>query len=120
MRSRPRPKRYVRKLESRKPCVHGPSGVELRPYQVILRPIITEKGTHQASRYNAYTFMVSMQADKNQIKAAIEELFPVRVERVRTLIRKGKSARYRQIVGTMPDWKKAIITLHEDDRIEFI
>ena len=60
MRSRPRPKRYVRKLTSRKPCVHGESGIELRPHQVILRPLVTEKGTHQSTRHNAYTFEVNV------------------------------------------------------------
>ncbi len=119
MRARPRPKRYVRKLQNRKPCVHGPSGVELRPHQVILRPLVTEKGTHQSTRYNAYTFMVALIADKNEIKAAVETLFNVRVEAVRTQIRKGKMARFRSSIGKQPDWKKAVVTLHEDDRIEF-
>ena len=119
MRTRPRPKRYVRKLEARQPCVHGPSGVELRPHQVILRPLVTEKGTHQSTRYNAYTFMVSLIADKNQIAAAVETLFNVRVEKVRTQIRKGKLARFKQIMGKQSDWKRAIVTLHEEDRIEF-
>ena len=119
MRARPRPKRYVRKLESRKPCVHGKPGVELRPHQVILRPLVTEKGTHQSTRYNAYTFMVAPIANKTQIKEAVEAMFNVRVEAVRTLIRKGKVARFRTSVGKQPDWKKAIVTLHEDDRIEF-
>ena len=119
MRARPRPARYIRKLESRKPCVHGKPGVELRPHQVVLRPLVTEKGTHQSTRYNAYTFEVSPIADKNQISAAIETLFNVRVEKVRTLVRKGKKARFRTSVGKLPNWKKAIVTLHEDDRIEF-
>ena len=119
MRSRPRPKRYVRKLESRKPCVHGPTGVELRPHQVILRPLVTEKGTHQSTRYNSYTFMVSLLANKNQIKDAVETLFNVRVEKVRTLIRKGKKARFRTSMGKQPDWKKAIVELNTEDRIEF-
>lgn len=119
MRARPRPKRYIRKLQSRKPCVHGAPGVELRPHQVILRPLVTEKGTHQSTRYNSYTFMVSLIADKNQIKDAVETLFNVRVEKVRTQIRKGKLARFRQTMGKQPDWKRAIVTLNVEDRIEF-
>ena len=119
MRSRPRPKRYVRKLESRNPCVHGDTGVELRPYQVIIRPLITEKGTHLTTRSNAYTFMVNPLANKNQIREAVEELFNVRVEAVRTLNRKGKKRRFQQSMGTLPSWKKAIVTLHADDKIEF-
>ena len=120
MRSRPRPKRYVRKLESRKPCVHGDSGVELRPYQVIIRPLITEKGTHLTTRSNAYTFMVNPLANKNQIREAVEELFNVRVEGVRTQNYMGKLARFKQIPGKQADWKKAIVTVHDDDRIDFI
>ena len=82
--SRPHPKKYVRKLARRKPCVHGEPGLDLRPYQVILRPLVTEKGTHQSTRYNAYAFQVNPIATKDQIKEAVEELFHVRVEGVRT------------------------------------
>jgi len=118
-RTRPKPKKYVRKLALRKPCVHGESGVELRPYQIVLRPLVTEKGTHQSTRYNAFTFQVNPIATKNQIKAAVEELFSVRVEAVRTQTRKGKRRRFRQTMGQLPDWKRAIVTLHTEDKIEF-
>ncbi len=117
--SRPHPKKYVRKLALRKPCVHGEPGLELRPYQVILRPLVTEKGTHQSTRYNAYTFQVNPIATKTQIKAAVEELFHVKVEVVRTQIRLGKKRRFRQAMGQLPTWKKAIVTLSGDDKIEF-
>lgn len=119
-RVRPHPKKYRRKLEARKPCVHGEPGVELRPHQVLIRPLVTEKGTHQSSRYNAFAFMVHMNATKTQIAAAVAELFNVRVERVRTQVRKGKVARFRQAVGKQPDWKRALVTLHADDKIDFI
>ena len=76
-RTRPRPKRYLRKLQARKPCVHGKPGVELAPYQVILKPLVTEKGTHQSTRYNSYTFEVSPIATKTQIWKAVEDLFHV-------------------------------------------
>lgn len=118
-RSRPHPKKYVRKLALRKPCVHGKPGLELKPYQVILRPLVTEKGTHQSTRYNAYTFQVSAIATKTQIKAAVEELFNVKVEAVRTQVREGKRRRFRQSMGQLPTWKKAIVTLSGDDKIEF-
>lgn len=118
-RTRPRPKRYIRKLAARKPCVHGETGVELRPHQVLLRPLVTEKGTHQSTRYNAYGFQVNPLATKVQIKAAVEELFDVRVTGVRTMNRKGKQRRFRQEMGYLPNWKKAIVTLHEEDKIEF-
>ena len=90
--SRPHPKKYVRKLARRKPCVHGEPGLDLRPYQVILRPLVTEKGTHQSTRYNAYAFQVNPLATKDQIKAAVEELFNVRVEGVRTRTARARSA----------------------------
>jgi large subunit ribosomal protein L23 len=117
--TRPHPKKYVRKLALRKPCVHGLPGLELRPYQVILRPLVTEKGTHQSTRYNAYTFQVNPIATKTQIKAAVEELFHVKVEAVRTQVRLGKKRRFRQAMGQLPTWKKAIVTLSGDDKIEF-
>jgi len=117
--SRPHPKKYVRRLERRKPCVHGDPGLELRPHQVILRPLVTEKGTHQSTRYNAYTFKVNPIATKTQIKTAVEELFDVRVEGVRTQNYHGKKRRFRQSIGQLTRWKKAIVTLNGDDKIEF-
>lgn len=117
--TRPKPKKYLRKLALRKPCVHGDTGIELRPYQVILRPLVTEKGTHQSTRYNAYTFQVNPLATKTQIKAAVEELFNVKVEGVRTQVREGKKRRFRQSMGQLPTWKKAIVTLNAEDKIEF-
>ena len=94
-------------------------GPKLEPHQVILQPLVTEKGTHQFTRHNAYPFQVNLWANKNQIKAAVEELFSVRVLKVRTQLRQGKKRRYRFRVGQLPSWKKAIVTLHEEDRIEF-
>jgi len=119
MLARPRPKKYVAKLALRNPGPAGPPGVELRPYQVVIRPLVTEKGTHQSTRYNAYTFMVNPLATKDQIKVAVQELFHVRVDAVRTQTRKGKVARFRNREGRQPDWKKAIVTLHDEDKIEF-
>ena len=117
--TRPHPKKYVRKLALRKPCVHGKPGLELKPYQVILRPLVTEKGTHQSTRYNAYAFQVNPIATKTQIKEAVQELFHVKVEAVRTQVREGKRRRFRQSMGQLPKWKKAIVTLSGDDKIEF-
>lgn len=119
MQARPRPKKYVRKLKNRQPAIHGEPGVELRPYQIVIRPLVTEKGTHQSTRYNSYTFMVNPLATKVQIAAAVKELFNVRVEKVRTATRKGKMARFRNSMGKQPDWKKAIVTLNEEDKIDF-
>ncbi len=94
-------------------------GPKLEPHQIILRPLVTEKGTHQFTRHNAYPFQVNLWANKDQIKAAVQELFNVRVLKVRTQNRLGKSRRYRFKVGRLPNWKKAIVTLHSEDRIEF-
>lgn len=94
-------------------------GPKLEPQQVVLRPLVTEKGTHQFTHHNAYPFEVNLWATKEQIKAAVEELFSVRVQKVRTQMRLGKHRRYRFRYGRLPNWKKAIVTLHPEDRIEF-
>jgi len=117
--TRPRPKRYLRKLAARQPCVHGEPGLELRPHQIIIRPLVTEKGTHQSSRYSAYTFMVNPLSSKTDIKNAVEQLFNVRVDAVRTQNRIGKKTRYKQILGQQAAWKKAIVTLNKEDKIDF-
>src|SRR5438309_1932327 len=94
-------------------------GPDLAPHQIILQPLVTEKGTHQFTHHNQYPFQVNLWASKEQIKAAVEELFNVRVTKVRTQMRLGKKRRYRFRVGRLPNWKKAIVTLHEEDKIEF-
>ena len=94
-------------------------GPKLEPHQVLLQPLVTEKGTHQFTRHNAYPLQVNLWATKDQIRHAVEELFGVRVSKVRTQMRQGKKRRYRFRVGKLPAWKKAIVTLHEEDRIEF-
>jgi large subunit ribosomal protein L23 len=119
MNTRPRPVKYRRKNKLRFIEKPGAPGVELRPHQVLLEPLVTEKGTHQSTRYNAYTFRVALISTKTDIKKAVEELFNVRVVAIRTQIRHGKERRFRQKIDHMPDWKKAIVTLHVDDKIEF-
>lgn len=94
-------------------------GPQLEPHQIILRPLVTEKGTHQSTRHNTYPFEVNLLATKEQIKAAVEELFNVRVAKVRTQTRVGKRKRYRNRLGRLSNWKKALVTLHEEDRLEF-
>jgi large subunit ribosomal protein L23 len=95
------------------------AGPELDLHQVLMRPLVTEKGTHLCMHHNAYPFQVNLWADKHQIKAAVEELFNVRVQKVRTQTRLGKNRRYRYRLGRLPNWKKAIVTLHPDDKLEF-
>lgn len=91
------------------PRVRGP---KLEPHQIVVRPLITEKGTHQStSAHRAYPFEVNPWATKDEIKAAVEELFGVQVDKVRTQNRAGKKRRYRFKLGRMSNWKKAIVTL---------
>lgn len=90
----------------------------LRPDQVILRPLVTEKGVHRSTRHNAYAFEVAMVATKTDVRHAVESLFNVKVLRVHTQIRKGKPRRTRTRMTRTGDWKKAIVKLHDDSRIE--
>ena len=96
-------------------------GPELEPHQIVLAPLVTEKGTHQSTseHHNAYSFVVNLWANKTQIKNAVQELFNVRVVGVRTQLRLGKTRRYRFKEGKLSNWKKAIVKLHADDKIEF-
>jgi len=95
------------------------SGPVLEPYQVVIRPLITEKATHLSERHNAYTFEVNPLATKTEIKASIETLFDVKVADVRIQNRRGKPRRYRLKVGRLRNWKKAVVALHDDYRIDF-
>ena len=88
------------------------------PYQIVVRPLITEKGTHQAQRLRAYPFEVHADANKAQIKLAVQQIYNVRVLDVRTANRKGKPRRRGRFVGKTSHWKKAVVLLHEDDRID--
>ena len=89
----------------------------LKHYDVIRRPVITEKAT-LGSENNQVTFEVALDASKPEIKAAVEALFDVKVKRVNTLRQKGKIKRFRGIRGKRPDVKKAIVTLAEGDSID--
>jgi large subunit ribosomal protein L23 len=86
-------------------------------YDVIKRPIITEKAT-MASEANAVVFEVAMSAAKPQIKTAVEEVFGVKVKAVNTVITKGKVKRFRGIKGRRNDVKKAYVTLEEGNTID--
>lgn len=93
--------------------------IVLEPHQVILRPLVTEKGMHRSVRNNQYAFEVNPLATKHDVRRAVEELFDVKVLKVNTQTRKGKPRRYRFRYGRTKNWKKAIITLHEEHRIDF-
>jgi large subunit ribosomal protein L23 len=88
-------------------------------YAVIRRPIITEKGNIQKEENNKVTFEVHPDANKQEIKAAVEKIFKVRVLNVRSLNQRGKIKRVGRFQGKRRNWKKAIVTLGPDDQIEF-
>jgi large subunit ribosomal protein L23 len=88
-----------------------------RYYDVILAPIVTEKAT-AASERNQVVFRVARTATKPEIKEAVEKLFAVKVKRVNTLMKKGKTKRFRGVRGFQGDVKKAIVTLEEGHSID--
>jgi len=90
---------------------------DLRHYDVIVSPAITEKST-MASENNQVVFNVARKASKPEIKAAVEALFNVKVDSVNTLIRKGKVKRFRGTIGKQSDVKKAVVTLAEGHSID--
>ena len=90
---------------------------DLRHYDVIVSPAITEKST-MASEQNQVVFNVAKKATKPEIKAAIEALFGVKVTAVNTLVRKGKVKRFRGTIGRQGDVKKAIVTLADGESID--
>ena len=93
--------------------------IVLEPHQVLLRPLVTEKGIHRSTRNNAYSFEVNRMATKADVRRAVEELFDVKVIKVNTQNRKGKPRRTRFRYAYLKDWKKAIITLDAEDTIDF-
>jgi large subunit ribosomal protein L23 len=86
-------------------------------YDVIRSPIITEKTT-MMSEYRKYTFKVIPDADKGLVKKAIEAIFGVKVQKVSMLNLKGKTKRFKGIIGKQSDMKKAIVTLEKDQVID--
>ncbi|MEQ8265743.1 MAG: 50S ribosomal protein L23 [Parvibaculum sp.] len=88
-----------------------------RYYDIIVSPVMTEKAT-MASEANQVIFKVAPNATKPQVKEAVEKLFEVKVKAVNTLIRKGKTKRFRGIAGRQSDFKKAIVTLEEGHSID--
>lgn len=99
--------------------MQGESGLSLSSHQVIIRPLLTEKGIHRASRANQYAFEVHPKATKIDIREAIEDLFNVKVERVATQNRLGKWRRHKHKQGQSKTWKKAIVTLNSEHRLDF-
>ncbi|MBW1971333.1 MAG: 50S ribosomal protein L23 [Deltaproteobacteria bacterium] len=88
-------------------------------YKIIKRPVITEKSNLQKEKNNQVTFEVWSDANKIEIKNAVENLFNVKVVKVNIISVLGKKKRLGRFEGKRPDWKKAIVTLAEGNRIDF-
>ena len=88
-------------------------------HAVLVRPLLTERGTAIQEKYNQYLFETSPEATKTDIKAAVEGLFKVKVDKVRTLMVHGKFRRFGRGGGVHPDWKKAIVSVAPGQKIDF-
>ncbi len=91
-----------------------------RAYQILRKPVITEKSTDDSAIRNAYHFRVPIQATKSEIRSAVETIFEVRVRSVNTLRTKPKWRRRGYTVGTTRAWKKAMVVLAEDQTIDIL
>ena len=87
-------------------------------YNVIVRPLITEQGMHFANVKGAYSFEVNKRANKTQIKNAVEKIYGVKVDKVRTANRHGKYRRRGRNFGMTSSWKKAVVYLKSDYHID--
>lgn len=88
-------------------------------YEVLLRPVMTEKSMGQTEEHNKFVFEVALKANKRQIKEAVEKIFDVEVVDVHTMIIKGKNRRWGRTSYKTQSWKKAIVTLAQGDSITF-
>lgn len=87
-------------------------------YGVIIRPLITEQGMHFANTRGAYSFQVNKNANKTQVKNAVERIYSVKVLKVRTANYRGKSRRRGRSFGRTAAWKKAVVFLEPDYHID--
>ena len=88
------------------------------PREIIISPLISEKSTNLKLNNNSYVFRVSVNANKIEIRNAIEKVFNVRVEKVNTICQRGKVKRMGRNSGKRADWKKAIVKLHKGESIK--
>ncbi|MBI5409727.1 MAG: 50S ribosomal protein L23 [Nitrospirae bacterium] len=89
-------------------------------YDVLVGPLLTEKGTILKEKENKVLFRVARSANKIEIKKAVEEIFKVKVANVATMNCLGKNKRMGKYEGKRPDWKKAIVTLKQGEKLDFI
>lgn len=90
----------------------------MEDYNVIIRPLVTEQGMHLANTKSAYSFEVNKEANKQQIKSAVEKMYSVKVMKVRTANRRGKQRRRGRHFGRTPSWKKAVVFLEPEHHID--
>lgn len=88
-------------------------------FDIIRRPLITEKNTLRSGTFNEYAFEVSLDANRKQVKEAVEKLFGVKVERVNTMVCRKPARKLGKMPGKRRLWKKAIVKLKEGDKFEF-
>ncbi len=88
-------------------------------HDVLVRPLLTERGTRLQDAHNQYLFETAPGASKTDIKLAVEKLFKVQVEKVRTMKVHGKFRRMGRGGGMLPDWKKAVVTVKQGQKIDF-
>jgi large subunit ribosomal protein L23 len=91
----------------------------MNPYDIVKRPLITEKTSIQKEDYNQMSFEVDRKANRVEIKRAVENIFNVNVATVRTMQVKGKTKQRGRIVGRRRNWKKAVVKLMPGERIDF-
>ncbi len=94
------------------------TGIDVDDYNIIIKPLITEQGMHFANVKGAYSFEVNKKANKTQIRNAVQRIYNVKVQKVRTANRKGKYRRKGRTSGMTPSWKKAVVFLHPDFHID--
>ncbi len=91
----------------------------MTPYEILKKPVITEKSTIQKETTNQLTFEVDRRANKVEIRRAVERIFNVKVVGVRTMQMRGKIKRFGRVLGKRSHWKKAIVTLAQGEHVEF-
>ncbi len=92
----------------------------MKLHEIIKRPLITEKASLQKELFDKYAFEVALEANKNEIRRAIESVFKVHVTDVKTIRFRGKFRRVGRNMGQRSNWKKAIVTLKKGEKIEVI
>lgn len=87
-------------------------------HDIIVRPLVTEKSTRLREAHNQYCFVTRPDANRSEIKKAVEETLNVKVKEVRIINAMGKEKRLNRYVGKRPDWKKAVVTLKKGEKLE--